>query len=123
MGDVLPSWFEADILFREIDARSYVPPVAIGEKMRGTAISRVLASKIDKVKEGDLVNANCGWTEVAILGAKEFDVVELPKGSKVTDALGVLGKFFPQSPWIAFVRPPPIGSVGGVGETVNLYES
>ncbi|KAI0128014.1 hypothetical protein BJ170DRAFT_581617 [Xylariales sp. AK1849] len=73
------------------DARSYVPPVAIGEKMRGAAISRVLASKSSKVKEGDLVNATCGWTEVAIVGEKMFEAVEVPKGGKVTDAIGVLG--------------------------------
>ncbi|CAJ2509334.1 Uu.00g143600.m01.CDS01 [Anthostomella pinea] len=73
------------------DTRSYMPPVAIGETMRGAAISKVLASKSSKVKEGDLVNAFCGWTEVAIVNEEQFEVVELPKGSKVTDALGVLG--------------------------------
>jgi NADPH-dependent curcumin reductase CurA len=59
--------------------------------MRGAAISRVLASKIDTVKEGSLVNASVGWTEVGIVNEKTFEVVELPKGSKVTDSLGVLG--------------------------------
>lgn len=59
--------------------------------MRGAAISRVLASKSSKVKEGDLVNASIGWTEVGIVGEKLFEVVELPQNSKVTDALGVLG--------------------------------
>ncbi|KAI1505173.1 hypothetical protein F5X99DRAFT_369851 [Biscogniauxia marginata] len=73
------------------DARSYVPPVAIGERMRGAAITRVLASKSPKVKEGDLVNASCGWTEVAIVNEKQFEVIKLPEGAKVTDALGVLG--------------------------------
>lgn len=73
------------------DTRSYVPPVGVGETMRGAAISRVLASKSSKVKEGDLVNANVGWTEVGIVDEKSFEVVELPQNSKVTDSLGVLG--------------------------------
>ncbi|KAI0486714.1 hypothetical protein F4859DRAFT_311298 [Xylaria cf. heliscus] len=73
------------------EARTYVTPVAIGEKMRGGTISRVIASKNPNVKEGDLVTASIGWTEVAIIGEKEFQKVEVPKGGQVTDVLGVLG--------------------------------
>ncbi|KAI0399949.1 hypothetical protein F4802DRAFT_526417 [Xylaria palmicola] len=73
------------------DARSYVPPVGIGEKMRGFAISRVLASKSDCAKEGDLVTGGIGWTEVGILNEKDVEKVEIPKGGKATDLLGVLG--------------------------------
>ncbi|KAI1865638.1 hypothetical protein JX265_007961 [Neoarthrinium moseri] len=73
------------------DVRSYIPPVAIGEKMRGSAISRVLASKSSKVKAGDLVNASVGWAQVGIVDEKMFEVVEVPANGKVTDALGVLG--------------------------------
>ncbi|KAI0475398.1 NAD(P)-binding protein [Xylariaceae sp. FL0804] len=73
------------------DSRSYLPPVAIGERMRGGCICRVLASKSNKVKEGDIVNTFCGWTEMAIVKETELDLFELPKGAKVTDALGVLG--------------------------------
>ncbi|KAI0598432.1 hypothetical protein F4775DRAFT_555536 [Biscogniauxia sp. FL1348] len=73
------------------DARSYVPPVGIGEKMRGGTLSKVLASKNPKAKEGDLVYASCGWTEVAIVNEKQFETIQLPEGAKATDALGVLG--------------------------------
>ncbi|KAK7941329.1 nadp-dependent leukotriene b4 12-hydroxydehydrogenase [Apiospora aurea] len=66
-------------------------PVAIGEKMRGASVAKVLASKNANVKEGSLVTGFTGWTEVAILGDKQFEVVELPEGAEVTDALGVLG--------------------------------
>lgn len=59
--------------------------------MRGTAISRVLASKSPKAKKGDFVNASIGWQEVGILADSAFEVVHIPEGSKVTDALGVLG--------------------------------
>ncbi|KAH8668730.1 hypothetical protein BX600DRAFT_510798 [Xylariales sp. PMI_506] len=73
------------------DARSYVPPVAIGEKMRGGAVCRVLASKSPKFKEGDIVNSAVGWTEVSIANEKNIDVLARPEGSKITDLLGVLG--------------------------------
>ncbi|RYP10006.1 hypothetical protein DL764_000935 [Monosporascus ibericus] len=74
------------------DTRSYVPPVAIGEKMRGAALSRVLASRNPAAKPGDLVTAMCGWTEVAVVNAKAFEVVPLPPaGARPTDAIGVLG--------------------------------
>jgi NADPH-dependent curcumin reductase CurA len=67
-------------------------PVAIGEKMRGGAIGRVLASKSANVKEGDLVHCSIGWTEVSIEDAQTVRVIELPLNAKITDALGVLGK-------------------------------
>lgn len=59
--------------------------------MRGITLSRVLASKNPNVKEGDIVNASIGWTEVAVAGEKEFQKLEVPKGGQITDLLGVLG--------------------------------
>ena len=59
--------------------------------MRGSNVARVLASRNPKVKEGDLVNASCGWTEVAVVGPQAFEVVPLPAGARPIDALGVLG--------------------------------
>ncbi|GAW13654.1 hypothetical protein ANO14919_030430 [Xylariales sp. No.14919] len=73
------------------DARSYLPPVQIGEVMRGGTISRVLASKNPNVKEGDIVTASNGWTEVAIVDEKNFLKADVPKGGQLTDLLGVLG--------------------------------
>ncbi|KAI2631165.1 hypothetical protein GGS21DRAFT_166753 [Xylaria nigripes] len=73
------------------DVRSYVPPVQIGEKMRGYSIARVLASKNSRTKEGDIITALTGWTEVAIVGENEFETPAIPKGGKATDLLGVLG--------------------------------
>lgn len=59
--------------------------------MRGATISRVLASKSSSAKEGDIVTASIGWTEVAIASDKEIQKLEVPKGGQVTDLLGVLG--------------------------------
>ncbi|TGJ82446.1 hypothetical protein E0Z10_g6325 [Xylaria hypoxylon] len=73
------------------DARSYLPPVQIGEVMRGGTISRVLASKNPDVKEGDIVTAFIGWTEVAVVEKGNFAKAEVPEGGQLTDLLGVLG--------------------------------
>ena len=37
------------------DVRSYVPPVAIGEKMRGAALATVLYSRVPGIQTGDTV--------------------------------------------------------------------
>lgn len=80
------------------DVRSYVPPVQIGEVMRGSVIGRVLASKSSRAAVGDIVTASTGWREIAIAGPKEFDTAKEtlggsvpPKGFKLTDLQGVLG--------------------------------
>ncbi|KAH8903336.1 zinc-binding dehydrogenase [Coniochaeta sp. PMI_546] len=74
------------------DARSYVPPVQIGEVMRGGTVARVLASTSSNFKEGDLVTTFGNvWTEVLILPAQQATLVQLPPNAKITDAMGVLG--------------------------------
>lgn len=76
------------------DVRSYVPPVAIGEVMRGSVIARVLASRSPRASAGDVVIAPTGWREVAVAGPEGFQTaadVPLPASGKVTDLQGVLG--------------------------------
>lgn len=74
-----------------IDTRSYVPPVQIGEAMRGFALCKVLISKSSKFSVGDYVTCMPGWKEVAIMNAKEVTLLEVPENGRPTDALGVLG--------------------------------
>lgn len=81
------------------DVRSYVPPVAIGAVMRGSAIARVLASRSPRAQVGDVVIAGTGWQEVAVATGREFETLDeffggkgVPeKGFKLTDLQGVLG--------------------------------
>ena len=73
------------------DTRSYIPPVQIGEVMRGVAVGQVLESKSSKFPVGTYASAGVGWTELAIVKEKNLERVDVPKGGKVTDALGVLG--------------------------------
>ncbi|KAK4447750.1 hypothetical protein QBC34DRAFT_426989 [Podospora aff. communis PSN243] len=73
------------------DKRSYLPPVQIGEVMRGYAICRVLASKSSKAQVGDIVTSMIGFIEVRIMPDVAVEVVPLPPKAKITDLLGVLG--------------------------------
>lgn len=73
--------------------RSYMPPVQIGEVMRGASVARVLASTNARFRAGDLVTASGPvWAEVLALPASQVARVEaVPAGGRVTDVLGVLG--------------------------------
>ncbi|KAI4183711.1 MAG: hypothetical protein L6R41_005243 [Letrouitia leprolyta] len=73
------------------DTRSYIPPVKIGETMRGVSVGIITASKSPTYPIRTHVVASAGWTEYAILQEKDLQKVEIPKNGRVTDALGVLG--------------------------------
>ncbi|KAF4976774.1 hypothetical protein FZEAL_6607 [Fusarium zealandicum] len=74
------------------DARSYLPPVQIGETMRGGCACRVLASKSKQAKEGDVVSGYPGWTQFAILSEGRFEPTALfPGVQEPQDLLSALG--------------------------------
>lgn len=77
------------------DARSYVPPVAIGEVMRGGSIGVIKASKSRNFPPGAFATSSMigppGWAEQAIVHEKKLSKVEVPSGAKLVDVLGVLG--------------------------------
>ena len=49
------------------DVPQYMPPVAIGEVVRGIGIGRVVASKAKHYAVGDLVQGLVGWQDYALL--------------------------------------------------------
>lgn len=74
---------------RMSEAKSYAPPVALGEVMVGGTVSRVIASQHPDYAVGELVMAYTGWQEYALSdGNGLFRVGELAQPSL---ALGVLG--------------------------------
>ena len=79
----------------KLDVRSYVPPVKIGEIMRGAAVGVIKASKSRAFPVGTYATAMVGWTELAVVQDKDLEKMDIPKNGKVTDALGVLGTDFP----------------------------
>jgi NADPH-dependent curcumin reductase CurA len=74
------------------DMPSYVPPVGIGEVMRGGALGQVVASRNDAYREGQLVMGLLGWQEWAVASdaAPLLPLVEVP-GVSLSAYLGVLG--------------------------------
>lgn len=74
------------------DAPGYLPPVAIGETMRGLGLGRVVESKHPGYEEGQLVQGLIGWTEhfVASEAAPLQRVPEI-EGVSPSLYLGALG--------------------------------
>lgn len=76
------------------DVPSYLPPVAIGEIMRGHALGRVTASRSQKFPVGSYAIGIVGWTEQAIVNENSLDAVPAPdpaNGGRLTDHMSVLG--------------------------------
>jgi NADPH-dependent curcumin reductase CurA len=73
------------------DRPSYLPPVGIGEVMRGNTVAQVVASQHPDFSAGEFVRGFLGWQDYAALGSGPSLVSRLPKGASLTNALGVLG--------------------------------
>src|SRR5665213_3038994 len=79
-----------------LDTRSYIPPVKIGEVMRGGVIGEIKASKSKVFPTGSYAQGTVGWTELAIAKEKDLEKIEVPANGQLTDALGVLGMCWDQ---------------------------
>jgi NADPH-dependent curcumin reductase CurA len=74
------------------DMRSYMPPVQIGEVMRGQTTARIVESNNPDYEPGDLVLGTFGWQDYAVSdGAGPMGATKLPPGVSPTLPLGVLG--------------------------------
>jgi NADPH-dependent curcumin reductase CurA len=74
------------------DTESYLPPVQIGDVMRGGGIAEVVESNTADYAVGDLVTGLTGWQEYVLLDGSTM-VQPLPKGLPVPPEvfMGVLG--------------------------------
>ncbi|MBW2363456.1 MAG: NADP-dependent oxidoreductase [Deltaproteobacteria bacterium] len=70
------------------DRPSYLPPVGIGEVMRGVTAGQVVESNLAGLEPGDLVSGFAGWQEWCIGDA---NVTKLPAGATPEFALSILG--------------------------------
>jgi NADPH-dependent curcumin reductase CurA len=68
----------------------YVPPVGIGEVMRGGGLCRVLESRIEGIAPGDLVATRPGWQSHPTLPADALQKIDPALGSP-EDWVGPLG--------------------------------
>ncbi|MEO6798718.1 MAG: NADP-dependent oxidoreductase [Rhodanobacter sp.] len=99
----LPTPAEGELLLRTLylsldpymrgrmsDAKSYAPPMAIGDVMVGGTVSRVQTSKHPDFKEGDLVLGFSGWQDHALSDGTGLSKLD-PQMETPSLALGVLG--------------------------------
>jgi NADPH-dependent curcumin reductase CurA len=70
------------------DAPNYIPPVGIGEVMRGMTVAEVIESNLEAYAPGDAVTGMAGWQEWAV---GDGGLRKLPAGTDPTLALSVLG--------------------------------
>ncbi|MEI6450300.1 MAG: NADP-dependent oxidoreductase [Actinomycetes bacterium] len=104
------------------DAKSYVPPFALGAVMTGMAVGEVVASQSPDLAVGDVVLHDLGWREYALGTATAFRRV--PAGDVPLSAwLGVLG-MVGLTAWvgileIAALQPGDIVFVSGAAGAVG----
>jgi len=72
------------------DAKSYAPPVGLGDVMVGAAVGEVIRSEDPTLAVGTMVEGPVGWQEYGVLGAGELRRIE-PRRAPISTALGLLG--------------------------------
>ncbi len=116
-GEVLikTDWIGIDATVRTwlSKAEGYIPPVEIGEVVRSSGIGRVLASRSERIREGDLVATLTGWQEYAVVGDDPMLTTTLAEGTDPQAALGVFGA----NGLTAYVGLTEVGQIKA-GETV-----
>jgi NADPH-dependent curcumin reductase CurA len=75
---------------RMSDARSYVPPVTVGDVMEGGTVGEVVRSNHPGYAVGDIVEGRLGWQEYAVSAGKGVRKLD-PTVAPISTALGVLG--------------------------------
>jgi NADPH-dependent curcumin reductase CurA len=75
---------------RMSDARSYVPPVGLGDVMEGGTVGEVVRSSHPGFAVGDVVEGRLGWQEYAVSAGKGVRKID-PTLAPISTALGVLG--------------------------------
>jgi NADPH-dependent curcumin reductase CurA len=74
---------------RMSDAKSYAPPVALGDVMCGHTVSEVVESRNPAFRAGEIVTGYDGWQEYASSNGQ--DLRKLDGSLPLTSAIGVLG--------------------------------
>ncbi len=73
------------------DAPGYLPPIGVGEVVRGAGVAEIVASNSERYAPGDLVFGLTGWQDYVIADEGERQMQTLPAGVPATTALGAFG--------------------------------
>src|ERR1700722_18240163 len=66
------------------DAPGYLPPIGIGDVVRGAGVGQVIASNSDTYTVDDLVFGMLGWQDFTVVGEGDGAVQVLPTGVEPT---------------------------------------
>lgn len=82
-------WIQKDV----DPARLYTTPVTKGEVMRAYGVCEVVQSNAENLKPGQIIIATTGWSEYAVLNAKECRPIQPDEkaGIRPTHFIGALG--------------------------------
>jgi NADPH-dependent curcumin reductase CurA len=73
------------------DAPGYLPPIGIGETVRGAGVGEVVRSKSDQYAVGDLVVGMTGWQDYVLADEGAAAMRVIPPGIEPLMVLSVLG--------------------------------
>jgi NADPH-dependent curcumin reductase CurA len=73
------------------DAPGYLPPIGIGDVVRGGGVAEIVQSNCDRYSPGDFVFGMTGWQDYVIADEGARSMQPLPAGVPPTTALGVFG--------------------------------
>lgn len=75
------------------DMEQYMPPVQLGDTMRGFGLGRVVKSRSSRLPEGTLVSGMLGWQDYVVVGdgAVPAGKIRETEGIELSAYLGVLG--------------------------------
>lgn len=74
------------------DRPSYVPPMQIGDVMRGGSGGQVVKSNHPDFKEGDLVSGAGGWQDYFVANSDDLmSLSKVPDGVSIPNALSIFG--------------------------------
>lgn len=105
----------------------YLPPVGIGEVMRGLTIGVVEQSRNDRFREGTAVSGVLGWQEYALSDGTDIQIMPEVPGLPLTGYWGLLGLVGPTAYFGLLDVGKPRGgetlvvtaAAGGVGSLVG----
>jgi NADPH-dependent curcumin reductase CurA len=72
------------------DAKSYFPPVALGEVVRSSGAGEIVATNCETLEVGQLVYSLPGWQDYAIVRDDPF-LTKLPTGTDLIPVLSIFG--------------------------------
>ncbi|MHB8328070.1 MAG: NADP-dependent oxidoreductase [Acidimicrobiales bacterium] len=73
------------------DRPGYLPPIGIGEVVRGGGIAEVIRTNTDRYSVGDLVFGMTGWQDYTVAGEGAAAMQVVPPGISAGSALNVFG--------------------------------